>query len=115
MTQKQKEKTYTKTFQKITTKFTPWTLSQFKNEIIDDKDKNYFVDLDIQRNPYFTHKDAIDYIQSYFAGASLNSFIMARPQEIIGNYEQKGVGFFGLFTLFGFLLRAILFILVASG
>jgi len=56
MTQKQKEKTFTKTFQKITTKFTPWTLSQFKNEIIDDKDKNYFVDLDIQRNPYFTQR-----------------------------------------------------------
>jgi hypothetical protein len=91
MTQKQKENTLLKTFQKISTEFKAWNLFIFKNNII-DRFKSYFVDLDIQRNPYFTHQDAIAYIQSYLVGASLNSFIMARPQEIIGSYEQNGVG-----------------------
>jgi len=91
MTQKQKENTLLKTFQKISTEFKAWNLFIFKNNII-DRFKSYFVDLDIQRNPYFTYQDAIAYIQSYLVGASLNSFIMARPQEIIGSYEQNGVG-----------------------
>ena len=66
-----------------------WSLLRYKKEVIDNWDSDYHVDFDIQRNPYFTHSDAVSYLQSWFSGADLSFIYMVNIPTIWNTLDTE--------------------------
>ena len=91
MTRKQKQKLADKVIEEIQSDVLKWTLLRYKSKIIDRWDTDYHVDLDIQRNPYFTDEDAISYLQSWFSGADLSFIYMVDIPTIWNTLDTKNL------------------------
>jgi len=91
MTRKQKQKIMDKVIEEIQSDVLKWTLLRYKSKIIDRWDTDYHVDLDIQRNPYFTEQDAISYLQSWFSGADLSFIYMVDIPTIWNTLDTKNL------------------------
>ena len=84
-----KQKLLSKTLDKIKASPEKWSLSRYKKTIIDRWVDDYHVDLDIQRNPYFTYKTAIKYLQSWFSGADLSFIFMVDIKVVWGHVQEE--------------------------
>ena len=95
-----KQKLLIKTLNKIKARAREYSLAFYKKNIIDKWETDYHVDLDIQRNPYFTFKHAISYLQAWFIGADLSFITMVDIPSIWNELEtenQKGTKTYNYF------------------
>jgi hypothetical protein len=90
MTNQRKQKLLLKTLKRIKWEFPKYSLSRYKEMIVDAWDTKYMVDFDIQRHPYFKNKECIQYLEAFFNGASTLPITVVDINKTWNNVNDGG-------------------------